>query len=160
MAGTVLSQGQVHICAAVAALSQGTVQISRQAQHFRRYRFHGRRNTFPRSGTKFVEGAALSHRGRRSTCARCDYFAAGAALSQGGSPPDARRCDDSARGALISVNILQTSRGVGGGGSPPHDVRRSDASTKGDDDRRMFEEAMLQQRGMVIEEAMIQQRAR
>ena len=44
-----------------AALSQGAVKISRQAQHFRkvRYRFRGRRNTFGRSGTDFAAGAAL-----------------------------------------------------------------------------------------------------
>ena len=57
-----------------AALSQGQVQISWQAQHFRkdgadflagamlsqvRYRFHGRRSTFARSGTEFVAGAGL-----------------------------------------------------------------------------------------------------
>ena len=47
---------------------------------------------------------------------------------------DNRRSDDSAKGAVISVNILQISGGVGGGGSPPHDdhdARRGDDSAKG-----------------------------
>ena len=56
-----------------AALSQGHVQISWQAQHFHKviswqaqhfrkvkYRFRGRRGTFARSSTDFVAGAALS----------------------------------------------------------------------------------------------------
>ena len=57
-----------------AALSQGQVQISWQAQHFRKdgadfvagamlsqvgYRFRGRRSTFARSGAEFVAGAVL-----------------------------------------------------------------------------------------------------
>ena len=37
------------------------------------------------------------------------------------------------RVALSCASILQISRGVAGGGSLPHDVRRSDDSTKGDD---------------------------
>ena len=45
-----------------AALSQGQVQISWQAQHFRKvkYRFRGRRSAFARSSVDFVAGAALS----------------------------------------------------------------------------------------------------
>ena len=45
-----------------AALSQGQVQISWQAQDFRkvRYRFCGSRSTFARSGTDFMAAAALS----------------------------------------------------------------------------------------------------
>ena len=45
-----------------AALSQGQVSISWQAQHFRKVkcRFRGRRSTFPRSSVDFVAGAALS----------------------------------------------------------------------------------------------------
>ena len=40
----------------------GQVQISWQAQHFRKvkHRFRARRNTFARSSTDFVAGAALS----------------------------------------------------------------------------------------------------
>ena len=47
---------------ASAALSQGQVEISWQAQHFRKvkYRFRGRRSTFARSSRDFVAGAALS----------------------------------------------------------------------------------------------------
>ena len=99
------------------ALSQG----SWHARHFRkvgamlsqvvRSRFRGRRNTFVRSGTEFAAGAALAKK-------------------------IAARSDDSAKGAVISVSILKISGGVGGGGSPPHDARRSDDSTKGDEDRR------------------------
>ena len=88
-----------------AALSQGQVQISWQAQHFRKvkYRFRGRRSTFARSSAKFVAGAAISQgqvqnswqahhfrkvkyriRGRCSTFARSSAkFVARAALSQG-----------------------------------------------------------------------------
>ena len=88
-----------------AALSPGRVQISWQAQHFRKvkYRFRGRRSTFARSSTEFVAGASLSQgqvqnlwqvqhfrkvkckiRGTRSTFARSSTdFVAGAALSQG-----------------------------------------------------------------------------
>ena len=54
---------------------------------------------------------------------------------------DDRRSDDSAKGAVISVNILNISGGVGGGGSPPHDARRSYDSTKGDDDQRSDDSA-------------------
>ena len=55
MAGAALSQGRHNAFA-------GQVQISQQAQHFRkvRYRFRGRRSTFARSGTDFVAGAILS----------------------------------------------------------------------------------------------------
>ena len=49
-------------CVAGAALSKGQVQISWQAQHFRKakYRFRVRRSTFARSSKDFVAGAALS----------------------------------------------------------------------------------------------------
>ena len=45
-----------------AALSQGQVSISWQAQHFCKvkYRFRGRRSTFARSSIDFVAGATLS----------------------------------------------------------------------------------------------------
>ena len=88
-----------------AALSQGQVSISWQAQHFRKVKcqIRGRRSTFARSSTKFVAGASLSQgqvqnswqvqhfrkvkckiRGTRSTFARSSTdFVAGAALSQG-----------------------------------------------------------------------------
>ena len=98
--------------AAGAALSQDAVQISWQAQYFRkvRYRFRIRRSTLARSGTDFVARAALSQgrrnafagqvqisrqaqrfrkvryrfRGRRSTFARCGPdFVAGTRLSEG-----------------------------------------------------------------------------
>ena len=47
--------------AAGAGLSQGAVQISRQAQHFcKRYQFRGRRGTFARYGAEFDAGAAFS----------------------------------------------------------------------------------------------------
>ena len=82
-------------CVAGAALSQGQVQISGQAQHFRKIKFS--------QGLNCVAGAARSKgqvqiswqaqhfrkvkcrfRGRRSTFARsCTDFVAGAALSQG-----------------------------------------------------------------------------
>ena len=53
-----------HGFAAGAILSQGAVQISRQAQHFRkRYGFRGRRSTFARYGAEFDAGAALNQRG-------------------------------------------------------------------------------------------------
>ena len=85
-----------------AALSQGQVQSSWQAHHFRKvkYRIRGRCSTFARSSAKFVARAALSqgqvqilwqaqhfrkvkHRfgGRRSIFAR-STFAAGARKSQ------------------------------------------------------------------------------
>ena len=92
-------------CVAGAALSQGQVSISWQAQHFRKVKcqIRGRRSTFARSSTKFVAGASLSQgqvqnswqvqhfrkvkckiRGTRSTFARSSTdFVAGAALSQG-----------------------------------------------------------------------------
>ena len=57
-------------CVVGAALSQGEVQISWQAQHFRkskdrfcgkrRYRFRGRHSTFAKPSTDFVAGAAFS----------------------------------------------------------------------------------------------------
>ena len=49
MAGAALSQRRRNAFA-------GQVQISRQAQHFRkvRYKFRGRRGTFARSGTDFL----------------------------------------------------------------------------------------------------------
>ena len=61
-------------CVAGAALSQGRVQISWQAQHVGkvRCRFRGRRSTLPRSGADFV---AFERSGAD--------FVAGAALSQG-----------------------------------------------------------------------------
>ena len=85
-----------------AALSQGQVPNSWQAQHFRKvkYKIRGRRITFARSSTEIVAGAALSQGqvqnswhaqhfrkvkcrfcGRRSTLAR-STFAAGARKSQ------------------------------------------------------------------------------
>ena len=85
-----------------AALSQGQVQMSWQAQHCRKVKckIRGRGSTFARSSTDFVAGAALSQgqvqnlwqsshfrkvkyrfRGRRSTFAR-STFAAGARTSQ------------------------------------------------------------------------------
>ena len=92
-------------CVAGAALSKGQVQISWQAQHFRKvkYSFRGRRSTFARSSKDFVAGAAFSPgqvqnswqvkhfrkikcrmRDRRSILARSGVdFVAGAALSQG-----------------------------------------------------------------------------
>ena len=88
-----------------AALSQGQVSISWQAQHFRKvkYKIRGRRITFARSSTEFVAGAALSQGqvqnswhaqhfrkvkyrfcGRRSTLARSSTdLVAGAAFLQG-----------------------------------------------------------------------------
>ena len=85
-----------------AALSQGQVSISWQAQHFRKVKcqIRGRRSTFARSSTKFVAGASLSQGqvqnlwqvqhfckvkckicGTRSTFARSSTdFVAGAAL--------------------------------------------------------------------------------
>ena len=42
---------------------------------------------------------------------------------------------EEAKGAVISVKILKISGGVGAGGCSPHDARRSDDSTKGDDAR-------------------------
>ena len=92
MARAELSQGRRNAFA-------GEVQISRQAQRFRkvRYRFRGRRRTFARSGADFVAGAILSEgqtdfaadaallqgEGQIRTFARCGPdFAAGAALSQ------------------------------------------------------------------------------
>ena len=88
-----------------AALSQGQVYISWQAQHFRKVKCQipGRRSTFARSSADFVAGAALSQgqvpnsgqpqhfhkvkyrfRGRRSSFARSSAkFVAGATLSQG-----------------------------------------------------------------------------
>ena len=62
MAGAVLSRGQVHIW----RQAQGAVQLSQQAQRFHkvRYRFRGKRRTFPRyrlrSRYRFAAGAALS----------------------------------------------------------------------------------------------------
>ena len=46
-----------------AALSQGQVQNSWHAQHFRKVKCEkrGRRSTFARSSTDFVAGAALLH---------------------------------------------------------------------------------------------------
>ena len=152
--------------AAGAILSQGAVQISRQAQHFRkRCQFRGRRSTFARYGAEFDAGAALTQRGGWG----------------GRQPPphDVRGSEDSTRGALSSVSILHisNSRGVEGGGSPPHDVRRSDDSTKGGDDRRSDDSAkgavisanIVKISGgvggaaappMMLEEVMIQQRVR
>ena len=93
VAGAALWQGQVN-CVAGATPSQGQVQISWQAQHFRKvkYRFRGRCSTFTRSSAKFVAGASLSQgqvqiswqaqhfrkvkyrfRGRRSTFARSTF---------------------------------------------------------------------------------------
>ena len=88
-----------------AALSQGQVPNSWQAQHFRKvkYKIRGRRSTFARSSTEFVAGAALSQGqvqnswhaqhfrkvkyrfcGRRSTLARSSTdLVAGAAFLQG-----------------------------------------------------------------------------
>ena len=88
-----------------AALSQGQVPNSWQAQHFRKvkYKIRGRRITFARSSTEFVAGAALSQGqvqnswhaqhfrkvkyrfcGRRSTLARSiTDLVAGAAFLQG-----------------------------------------------------------------------------
>ena len=88
-----------------AALSQGQVPNSWQAQHFRKvkYKIRGRRITFARSSTEFVAGAALSQGqvqnswhaqhfrkvkyrfcGRRSTLARSStHLVAGAAFLQG-----------------------------------------------------------------------------
>ena len=218
VAGTVLSQGQVQISrqaqhfrdfvagAALshqrgAALSQSTVQISRQAQHFRkvRYRFHGRRSTFARSSRRckvryrFAAGAALSQgtvqisrQAQHSTFARCGTdFVSGAGLSQGAvqiAPPHDRRSDDSTKGdddrrndasaksALISVNIRQTSRGGWAGGRqhdsaqgalisvhiPKISVGVGGAAAP----LLMFEQAMIEQRVMMIEEVMIQERVR
>ena len=53
-----------------AALSQGQVSISWQAQHFRKvkYRFRGRRSTFARSSIGFVAGAALSQGAASTLC--------------------------------------------------------------------------------------------
>ena len=72
-----------------AALSQGQVQISWQAQYFRkvRYTFRSRRSTLARSGTASRQvqdfRKVRSRFRRRSTFARGTNFAAGAALSQG-----------------------------------------------------------------------------
>ena len=64
------------------ALSQGQVQISWQARHFRkvgamlshvRYRFRGRSSTFARCGTDFAAGAALSQ-GQVPVSWQAQYF--------------------------------------------------------------------------------------
>ena len=143
-AGAALSQGEVQTSWQAQYFRKARCTFVRQAQHFRKVlcRFHGRRSAFARTGrcSTFAPRQAQHFRKVRLLRGRRSAFAGG--LGGGRPPHDARRCDDSARGALISVNIPQTSRGVGGGRQPPHDVRRSDASTKGDDDRRMFEEAV------------------
>ena len=127
MAGTVLSQGQVHIL--------------RQAQHFRKvlYKFRSRRSTFARSGTDFMAGEVLSQ-GQVRSSGQVQHFRK-VRLFRGPPPSpmkleEDRRGHDSARGALISVNILKTSRGLGGASTKGDDDRRSDVSTKGGDDRR------------------------
>ena len=84
MAGAAHSQGRRNAFA-------GQVQISRQAQHFRKVRdtFCSRRSTFARSGTDFVAGAILSE-GQVQISQQAQHFskvryrfAAGAGLLQG-----------------------------------------------------------------------------
>ena len=84
MSGAALSQGRRTAVA-------GQVQISWQAQHFRkvRYRFCGRHSTFARSGTDFVAGTILSQ-GQVQISRQAQHFskvryrfAADAGLSQG-----------------------------------------------------------------------------
>ena len=72
MAGAALSQGQVQISSQAQHFHKvkcrfrgrrsGQVQISRQGQHFRKVKciFHGRRIAFARSSTDIAAGAALS----------------------------------------------------------------------------------------------------
>ena len=106
--GAALSQGQLLPRVEFRSrrsISQGQVQISWQAHHFRKVtsRFHSRRSTFAMSSTDFVAGAALwqdqvqiswqaQHfgkvkyriRGRRSTFAMSNAdFVTGAAFSPG-----------------------------------------------------------------------------
>ena len=84
MARAALSQGRRNVFA-------GQVQISRQAQRFRkvRYRLRSRRSTFARCGPDFVAGTILSEgqvqisQQARHFCKVRDRFAAGAILSQG-----------------------------------------------------------------------------
>ena len=159
MTGTVLSQGTVQILqgqhfrkawyreGAGAAASQGQVQISCG------------RSTFARSGTEFVAGAALSHRGRRSTFARGAAFKVGYRF-RGRHSTFARYGTDFTAGAALSQSTVQISRQAQysrkvryrfrgrcrtfarcGTNSLPHDARRSDGSTKGDDDRRSDDSA-------------------
>ena len=64
-----------------AALSQGQVQISWQAQHYRKagYRFRGRHNTFARSSTVCGGRSTFARLGTRDTFARSSTdFVAGA----------------------------------------------------------------------------------
>ena len=125
VAGAALSQGEVQI-------SWQAQQISWQAQHFRKvsYRFCGRRSTFPRSGTDFVAGAALSQvrcrfrgmrgfaqvrAGSRGFARVCAGFAAGAALLQvrcrfrGRRSTFARSGTDFVVGAALSQGQVQIS---------------------------------------------------
>ena len=84
MARAALSQGRRNAFA-------GQVQISWQAQRFRkvRYRFRGRRSTFARCGPDFVAGTILSEgqvqisQQAQHFCKVRDRSAAGAILSQG-----------------------------------------------------------------------------
>ena len=115
-----------------AALSQGQVPNSWQAQHFRKvkYKIHGRRITFARSSTEFVAGTALSQGqvqnswhaqhfrkvkyrfcGRRSTLARSStHLVAGAAflqgqLSQTGSKIATFKYESSTRSQLSQLGL-------------------------------------------------------
>ena len=114
-----------------------------------------------------MAGAALSHRGRRSTFAKYGTdFAAGAALSQGqvqiswqaqclrkvryrfcfrcrtfaGFGTDSPPHD--VRRIDDSTKVMMTEE-VFSAAPPPHDARRSDDSTKGDDDRRSDDSARV-----------------
>ena len=112
-----------------AALSQGQVPNSWQAQHFRKvkYKIRGRRITFARSSTEFVAGVALSqgqvqilwqaqhfskvkHRfgGRRSIFAR-STFAAGARTSQLLSAKVVREVNFRSRGWKIATFKYESS---------------------------------------------------
>ena len=112
-----LLQGQVAGAAldlaAGAALSQGTVQISRQAQHFRRVRwgFCGRRSTFARLGTDFVAGAAPSQ-GTAQTLRQVQHFCKVRYRFSGRRSVFARSGTELVAGAALSQGQVQISRQV------------------------------------------------
>ena len=92
--------------AAGAILSQGAVQILRQAQHFRkRCQFRGRRSTFARYGAKFDAGAALNQWGRQP-------------------PHDARGSEDSVECAKLCKRSTNQQGGLGGAAAPPPHTRK------------------------------------
>ena len=134
VAGAALSKGRRNAFA-------GQVQISRQAQRFRkvRYRFRGRRSTFARCGPDFVAGTILSEgqvqisqQAQHFSKVR-DRFAAGAMLSQGAVQISRqaqlfrKRCQFRGRrstfamyGAEFDAGAALNQRGgLGGGRQPP-----------------------------------------